>query len=50
MDELGIGYTDPETGFDKRAASVLRGTITHFRDGDIFETPKHRITLKIISI
>ena len=28
MDELGIGYTDPETGFDKRAASVLRGTIT----------------------
>ena len=37
MDELGLGYTDPETGFDKRAASVLRGTITHVRDGDTFE-------------
>ena len=45
MDERGIGYTDPETGFDKRAASVLRGTITHVRDGDTFEV--NRIPIRI---
>ena len=37
MDKFGLGYTDPETGLDKRAASVLKGTITHVRDGDTFE-------------
>ena len=37
MDKFGLGYTDPEIGFDKRAASVLKGTITHVRDGDTFE-------------
>ena len=48
MDELGIGYTDPETGFDKRAASVLRGTITHVRDGDTFEVKGVPIRIAVL--
>ena len=48
MDELGIGYTDPETGFDKRAASVLKGTITHVRDGDTFEVKGVPIRIAVL--
>ena len=48
MDELGIGYTDPETGFDKRAVEVLRGPITHVRDGDTFEI--NRIPIRIAAL
>ncbi len=48
MDELGIGYTDPETGFDKRAASVLRGNITHVRDGDTFEVKGVPIRIAVL--
>ena len=48
MDELGIGYTDPETGFDKRADSVLKGTITHVRDGDTFEVKGVPIRIAVL--
>jgi hypothetical protein len=48
MDELGLGYTDPETGFDRRAASVLKGTITHVRDGDTFEVKGVPIRIAVL--
>ena len=48
MDKFGLGYTDPETGFDKRAASVLRGTITHVRDGDTFEVKGVPIRIAVL--
>ena len=38
MDEFEFSKNrDPNTGLDKRAVSVLRGTITHVRDGDTIE-------------
>ena len=48
MDKFGLGYTDPETGFDKRAASVLKGTITHVRDGDTFEVKGVPIRIAVL--
>ena len=45
MDKFGLGYKDPATGFDKRAVEVLRGPITHVRDGDTFEV--NRIPIRI---
>ena len=45
MDKFVLGYTDPETGFDKRAVEVLRGPITHVRDGDTIEV--NRIPIRI---
>ena len=44
-DKLGLGYTDPETGFDKRAVEVIKGHITHVRDGDTIEV--NRIPIRI---
>jgi len=36
--QLGFGNkTDPKTGLDERAVTVLRGVITHVRDGDTIE-------------
>ena len=49
MDKFGLGYTDPETGFDKRAASVLKGTITHVRDGDTFEVKGVPIRIAVLA-
>ena len=48
MDKFGLGYTDPETGFDTRAASVLKGTITHVRDGDTFEVKGVPIRIAVL--
>ena len=48
MDKFGLGYTDPETGFDRRAASVLKGTITHVRDGDTFEVKGVPIRIAVL--
>ena len=48
MDKLGLGYTDPETGFDKRAVEVLRGPITHVRDGDTFEVKGVPIRIAVL--
>lgn len=42
MEELGFGS---KTVPDKRAAEVLRGPITHVRDGDTFEV--NRIPIRI---
>ena len=36
--QLGFGNkTDPKTGLDERAVTVLQGVITHVRDGDTLE-------------
>ena len=48
MYKFGLGYTDPETGFDKRAASVLKGAITHVRDGDTFEVKGVPIRIAVL--
>ena len=48
MDKFGLGYTDPETGFDKRAESVLKGTINHVRDGDTFEVKGVPIRIAVL--
>ena len=48
MDKFGLGNIDPETGFDKRAASVLKGTITHVRDGDTFEVKGVPIRIAVL--
>ena len=38
LGELRFGtYTDTKTGLDERAVTVLRGVITHVRDGDTLE-------------
>ena len=47
-DKFGFGYTDPDTGFAKRAVEVLRGPITHVRDGDTFEV--NRIPIRIAAL
>ena len=49
MDEFGFSKNrDPNTGLDKRAVSVLRGTITHVRDGDTIEI--NRIPVRISAL
>ena len=40
-----IKNTDPDTGLDKRAVEVLRGPITHVRDGDTIEVNRRPIRI-----
>jgi hypothetical protein len=47
-DKFGLGSTDPDTGYDKRAVEVLRGPITHVRDGDTIEV--NRIPIRIAAL
>ena len=48
MDKFGLGYADVETGFDKRAVKVLRGPITHVRDGDTIEVKRIPIRIAVL--
>ena len=34
---VGVNAEDSDKAIDSRAVSILRGTITHVRDGDTFE-------------
>ena len=48
MDKFGLGYKDPATRADKRAVEVLRGPITHVRDGDTFEVNRLPIRIAVL--
>ena len=40
-----VKNTNPDTGLDKRAVEVLRGPITHVRDGDTIEVNRRPIRI-----
>ena len=49
IDEFGFSNSkDQNSGLDKRAASVLGGTITHVRDVDTIEV--NRISIRIAAL